>query len=275
MCKFINKMIRLLLSIFILLLPLSCAKNRRTPVKSLRFAVIGNTYPESPFSGFNRELDLLVEEINRANPVLLFHTGNIVHGGKSWMGIKDVDLERQFREFRSSMKKLGPVLYTVPGSMDSLDGKKDIYRKYTGRDNYYSFNYGALHFIVLDTKDEGEIIDKAQMEWLEKDLEKYRGAQAVIVFTHHPLFRVKGKRIIHKAGEKLQGLFKFYPVKAVFSGNLESYYRADKEGIEYHITGTRLLHHRSWSRNRVHYYIIDFDGVLFKVEKKELDLKKR
>ncbi len=266
---------RILLSALILTLPLSCGKNTRTPVKNLRFAIIGNTCPESPFSGFDRELDLLVGEINRANPVLLFHTGNSVHGGKSWMGIKEMDLERQFGEFISSMKKLGPPLYTVPGSLDSLDGRLDIYRKYTGRNNYYSFNYGAVHFIVLDTKEGSEMIDSAQMEWLEKDLQKYRDAQAVIVFTHHPLFRAQGKRMILKAGEKLHGIFKFYPVKAVFSGKREGYDRVDNGNIEYHITGTRLLHDKGWSRDRVHYYIIDFDGVSFKVEKKELDLKKR
>lgn len=263
---------RILSSALIIFLSLTCAKNTRIPVKNLRFAIIGNTYPESPFSGFNPELDILIAEINRANPVLLFHMGNIVYGGESWMGIKDIDLERQFKDFIFPMKKLLPLLYTVPGSRDSLDGKLDIYRKYTGRNNFYSFNYGAIHFVILDTQEGNEIINKAQMEWFEKDLEQYREAQAVIIFTHHPIIRVNEKEIVNKAGEKLQGIFKFYPVKAVFAGNLESYYHVNSSGIEYHITGTQPLFDKSRSKNRVHYYIIDFDGISFKVEKKELDI---
>jgi 3',5'-cyclic AMP phosphodiesterase CpdA len=263
---------RILLSVLILTLPLSCGKNTRSPVKNLRFAIIGNTCPESPFSGFDREIDLLVTEINRANPVFLIHTGNIVHGGKSWMGIKEIDLKRQFGEFISSMKKLSPTLYTVPGSLDHLDGERYTYRKYTGRKNYYSFNYGALHFVVLDSKEGSDIVDKAQMEWLENDLEKYRDTQGVIIFIHHPLFMAKGKRMVLKRGEKLHGILKFYPVKAVFSGNLERYYHVKNGGVEYYITGTRRLHKKGWSRNRVHYYIVDFDGQSLKVEEKELDL---
>jgi 3',5'-cyclic AMP phosphodiesterase CpdA len=113
------------------------------------------------------------------------------------------------------------------------------------------------------------------MEWLENDLEKYREAQAVIVFAHHPILRAKKKRMTLNTGKKLRGIFKFYPVKAVFSGHMNRYSRVDNEGIEYHITGTRLLHAKGWSRYRVHYYIVDFDGLSLKVEKKELDLKRR
>ncbi len=266
---------RILLSTLLLTLPLSCGKNTRTQVKNLRFAIIGNTCPESPFSGFDSELGILVEEINRANPVFLVHLGNIVYGGESWMGIKEPDLKRQFGRFYSYMKKLSPVLYTVPGSRDRLDGRLDIYRKYTGRENCYSFNYGALHFIILNTKEGDEIIDRAQMEWLERDLEKYREAQAVIVFAHHPFPRATGRKMILKAGGKLRRLFSLYPVKAVFSGSLEYYSRVDRGGVAYHIAGTRLLHDKSWSRKRPRYYIVDFNGSSFKVEERELDLKQR
>ncbi len=268
------KRVLYLLVTAILILPLSCMRNTRTSVSSLRFAVIGNTYPESPFDGFNTELALLVKELNRANPAFVFHMGNIVYGGNRWMGIKEIDVIRQYKEFNKYMGRLGPLLYTIPGAKDSLDGKLDIYRKFTGRDDYYSFNYGAVHFIVLKTSGNGEIIDSVQMGWLESDLKKNRDAQAVFVFAHNPLFMAGGKKITLNAGEKLHRLFKFYPVKAVFSGNRDRYYRVDYGGIQYHVTGCRLLHDKSWSRYRSHYYIIDFDGHEIKVEEKELDFSK-
>lgn len=62
----------------------------------------------------------------------------------------------------------------------------------SGREAYYSFDYGKIHFIVLDSC--GEAMTKkhtltplgdAMMEWLKEDLEKTK-ADWMIAYWHHP-----------------------------------------------------------------------------------------
>ncbi len=72
--------------------------------------------------------------------------------------------------------------------MDTYNDSADLYRKHLRREPYYSFNYGSVHFIVLDTTDPGPgTISAVQRAWLEADLEQYRYAPAIFALTHHSL----------------------------------------------------------------------------------------
>ncbi|MEO8361869.1 MAG: hypothetical protein ABI672_17680, partial [Vicinamibacteria bacterium] len=69
---------------------------------------------------------------------------------------------------------------------------KGMYRKYLGP-NYYSFNRGKIHFIALDTVDIDDLwyyghVDKAQLDWLEKDLAFVPKGTTVVTFNHIPFF---------------------------------------------------------------------------------------
>jgi predicted MPP superfamily phosphohydrolase len=69
---------------------------------------------------------------------------------------------------------------------------KGMYRKYLGP-NYYSFNRGRVHFIALDTVDVEDLwyyghVDKAQLDWLVKDLSFVPKGTTVVTFNHIPFF---------------------------------------------------------------------------------------
>lgn len=72
-----------------------------------------------------------------------------------------------------------------------LYGKK-MFHHYLGP-NYYSFNYGGIHFIALDDIDFEDLwyyghVDSVQVAWLKKDLAAVPANVPVITFAHMPMF---------------------------------------------------------------------------------------
>ena len=52
---------------------------------------------------------------------------------------------------------------------------------------YYSFDHGRYHFVVLDSQEPGQaagLLDAAQLSWLRADLAEH-GRQPTLVFVHH------------------------------------------------------------------------------------------
>ncbi len=256
---------------------------RDTSPLEVHFALTGNTFPESPFRGKNEALDGLIKRINDDNPLFVIHLGDIVHGGKSWMGISAIDLERQFRDFKTQFALLRPLLFTLRGEKDMLDASCEHYTRHTGRSPYYSFNYGPAHCIVLDTCEDGKSeISSSQRTWLEKDLMRHRRAQAIFVFAHYPIFENNapgfdsaGRMISMKQAEALHDLFKKFPVKAVFCGHHTSLYRTVKDGIHYIVAGCdfsaiRIMPHQK-VKNAAQYYMVDYRGGDITIFPKSLD----
>lgn len=67
---------------------------------------------------------------------------------------------------------------------------KNMYRHYLGP-NYYSFNYGGIHFLSIDGVDYQNLyyfggVDSLQLAWLETDLQYVPEAMPVITFNHIP-----------------------------------------------------------------------------------------
>ena len=62
----------------------------------------------------------------------------------------------------------------------------------SGTEAYYSFDYGNMHFIVLDSYETDRSPDGAMMTWLEADLQA-NGREWVIAFWHHAPY-CKGPR---------------------------------------------------------------------------------
>jgi hypothetical protein len=260
---------------FTVFLPLCCmsSKTANRP-DDISFVLIGNTRPESPFCSLSGRLTLAFDEINRENPIFAVHMGDIIYGGKAWTGIKENDLTRQLREFYSI--KISPILYNVMGDMDLLNDSAEIYTKYTNRVRYYSFNYGNLHFIVLDTTDpEPGMVSDTQINWLSDDLESSKNFSAIFIFTHHPMLIPKYAQMaesgeICKSPEKLFSIFAKYPVKAVFSGHLTSYYIEKRDDIFYITSGCGGYNKSDQYSNTYQYYIVRYNKGLIRIYEKRI-----
>lgn len=254
----------------------SCATIPTGDPGAFRFIITGNTYAESPFKGRNMRVNPVVRAINRDNPVFVVHIGDMIFGGHDWMGIKRGDITRQYSDFHENITCLRPLLFTVKGEMDLLDGSDEFYRKYTGRKSWYSFNYGALHCIVLDScggEDPG--IHGKQLQWLKKDISQFRNAPGIIVFIHHPVFTSDSDTdpdFIVKNPDELHNILKQYPVTAVFSGHGKTYSRITRDSIQYIVAGCSFIPPGTGNRNSgpasYTYYIADYSRGAITVQPK-------
>jgi hypothetical protein len=67
---------------------------------------------------------------------------------------------------------------------------KNMYRHFLGP-NYYSFNYGGIHFISIDNVDYQNLyyfggVEALELKWLEQDLKPISNTTPVITFNHIP-----------------------------------------------------------------------------------------
>lgn len=245
----------------VLLAAANCAAPQQKPGNDVSFAVMGNTSPASPFTGYPEKLEQVFESINRDNPMLVIHTGNIIQGGAENVGIMPGDITRQFRQLYEQKKALNPILHILAGERDAYNGSFDLFKKHTGEKLYYSFNYGTMHFIMLHVLNKNHRIAPEQMKWLERDLAAHRYDAAIFVFTHYPVLSSPYSGIRYQDGARLHELFARYPVKAVFSGSVKTLYEYEKDGIRYIAAGCYGYNaeDRNWSASQ--YYIVTYSGT--------------
>ena len=259
--------------LIILLNIISCAapEIKHEPVK-LKFAVIGNTMPDSPFNGYPEYLSAVMNDIKEENPVLLIHTGNIATGGSDWNGVNSKDLERQYDFVIKTVSLTSPLFYTTIGEKDLFNDKPDIYKIKFKKNLNYSFNYGKIHFIVFDTVYSFKTNTEESLNWLKADLEKNKNSHAIFIISHFPFLNLGYDCPQAGNSNKLQELIKGYPVKAVLSGCLARYKSFEEKGIYHIIPGCGSYTKEERFKRFNHYIIIDFDGINLNIRNKEIKL---
>ncbi len=257
---------RLLFLFCILLISLltSCSFQDRQKSSPVRFALMGNTRPESAFLWEDARLRKALEDAGRANPLFIIHTGDMICGGREWMGIRPSDMRTQFRAFFRAMGSIEAIIYPIAGGMDLLDGKIDEFAASTGRRGPYSFNYGSLHFIVLNRGEGGwKKASEEDRKWLRKDLKESRASSGIIVLSHYALFKIqtsKNGSVALPLLPELHEEMRKYPVRLVISGDGDGYFQGDCDGIKYVNAGCGGYRagDQVWRLNQ--YYIADFNG---------------
>ena len=100
----------------------------------------------------------------------------------------------------------------------------------SGTEAYYSFDYGNIHFIVLDSYETNRAVGGAMYNWCEDDLQN-TDAYWIVAFWHHPPYS-KGSHDSDAATELKQmrenflPLFEDYGVDLVLAGHSHSYERS-------------------------------------------------
>lgn len=213
---------------------LSGCSGRQVATESVRFALFGNTSPESPFAGFTKSLPDTLDEINSYKPQIIIHTGDAIYGGSGSDGILEKDIKRQLNIFFPSLKKLRTAVYTIPGERDYYNGSISLYSESSGREIPYSFNYGSIHFICLASTAGGDsVIDAKQTEWLKRDLKEFSDSSAIFILLHHQMFPEKRKNPQLEKNQLIHQLFLEYNVRAVLSGSERDFSDKMRDSIEY------------------------------------------
>lgn len=222
------------------------ANNSLLPSKSsFSFVVLGDSRPANSTLPQPRAFSKLIEQINRENPDLVFHTGDVVVGDTRNLSI----YIRQYKDFLKTIGSLRTPYHISPGNHDtgSRLGQK-AFKQTLRRDFYYSFDYKVSHFIILNTDMAGQEgrIEKNQLDWLKQDLENNKSDRHIFVMMHRPLYSVmnpEGKRSKHQAFTdkrneyEIRMLMVKYQVEAVFAGHEHFFNKQIRDGVTYVITG--------------------------------------
>jgi hypothetical protein len=108
-----------------------------------------------------------------------------------------------FPDYLASVQKMGIPAFQVVGNHDvdrhlTDEASVKTFTQYFGP-NYYSFNRGEVHYVVLDDVfwyGNGYMgyIDQTQMDWLKADLATVEKGRTVVVFLHIPTLTNDHKR---------------------------------------------------------------------------------
>lgn len=161
----------------------------------------------------------------------------LVHMGD----VTETGAEAEYRLFRNAAASLPfPVMATV-GNHEARwqDPQGSVFKAQFSAPNL-SFDYGAWHFLVLDTTYPGETLgtlDPATVSWLEKDLLASRG-RPVAVFSHHPF--LYSEQDFQDSDDAFAELLDRYPVAAVFCGHGHSFISWLAQGRRFQMVGALM-----------------------------------
>ena len=137
-----------------------------------------------------------------------------------------------YPEYEKAVTAMGIPSFQVVGNHDLDFGNTDelsvqTFRKYFGP-NYYSFNRGEVHYVVLDDvfyHGNGYMgyVDQTQLEWLRADLAQVEKGKTVVVFAHIPVYTRQFERDDQRG-----------PDNSVVIANRQLLYRA-LEGYKAHL----------------------------------------
>ena len=136
-------------------------------------------------------------------PAFVLITGDLIRDA---LRVPEAEAVGYYELFQREMALFRVPVWTVPGNHElfgierhqSLVSPKHplyargMYRHYRGPD-YYSFTYGGVHFVGLNTADHDDLwyyghVDSTQAEWLSRDLAATPATMPVVSFNHIPFF---------------------------------------------------------------------------------------
>mmetsp|Transcript_13336 Transcript_13336/g.38670 ORF Transcript_13336/g.38670 Transcript_13336/m.38670 type:complete len:612 (+) Transcript_13336:80-1915(+) len=170
-------------------------------------------------------------------------------GDLAYLRGKDWEYQKRFFNYLAEQNARVPV-FTTPGNHDAFtadmkaqtgpyfelftnpgDGKSGGVASH--HKSYYSFDYGPIHFVSVDSHHLGLHDDPTLYEWLEKDLaQAQRGNYSWIVAYHHQPPYSKGSHDsdaqyeCYKLRQNLVPMFEKYGVDLVLAGHSHSYERS-------------------------------------------------
>lgn len=176
------------------------ALTKTKPVTTFSFIQASDTHiSEKSLERMNRFRAL----VDSANPSLVLITGDLVRDA---LRVSEKEATSYYDLFKNEIQKIKQPVWLVPGNHEifgierhlSLVSPKNplygrnMYRSYFGPD-YYSFNYGGVHFIGLNSLEFEDLwyygsIDSMQLEWMKKDVALLSPSTPVVTFQHVPFF---------------------------------------------------------------------------------------
>lgn len=197
------------------------------------FIVYGDTQEQIPFFTQAERHALVAERIAAEEQGALF----VVHVGDM---VCVVDDEGEWNRFFTAGKSLFANTTLVP-VLGNHENNATVWYDTFGMPEWYSFDCGDAHFVVLDSNDWAAGHFDEEAAWLRADLaanQAYRDGNAAartFVAFHHPPYSSDAR---HPGGwtdlRDLWGpIFEEYGVDMVFNGHVHAYQRYVVNGVQY------------------------------------------
>jgi len=212
--------------------------------RNLYFWAVGDSGTGRPIQ---QKVHQAMREFNRKNKLTLdmyVHVGDMAYGS----GKDDEFQDKFFNMYKSTLRNT--VCWAAMGNHEggSSNGKTGVgpfYDAYinptkgeaggtpSGKESYYSYDYGRAHFIVLNSHDLDRRPTAAMAQWLREDLAKTSSGKTdwIIAFWHHPPY-TKGSHDSDKEHQLIEMRQHIMPI-------LES------AGVDLVLTGHSHIYERS------------------------------
>jgi predicted MPP superfamily phosphohydrolase len=137
------------------------------------------------------------------NPAFVLITGDLVRDA---LRVGEAEATSYYELFNREAGLFKNPVWTIPGNHEIFGIERDkshvsethplygrrMYHHYRGPD-YYSFSFGGVHFVGLNTVDNDDQsyyghVDSLQLAWLERDLAMVPADMPVVTFNHIPFF---------------------------------------------------------------------------------------
>lgn len=141
--------------------------------------------------------------VDSVKPAFVIVTGDLIRDA---LRVGEAEALGYYDLFRSERERFSAPVWTVPGNHEIFGIERHLslvspehplyargmYHQYFGPD-YYSFTYGGVHFVGLNTVDIDDLwyyghVDSTQTEWLSRDLAAVPANIPVVTFNHIPFF---------------------------------------------------------------------------------------
>lgn len=146
---------------------------------------------------------LLKAAVDSIKPAFVLITGDLVRDA---LRVPEAEASGYYQLFQQETGSFSVPVWTVPGNHENFGIERHrslvspahplygrgMYHHYRGPD-YYSFTYGGIHFVGLNTADIDDLwyyghVDSVQVAWLAKDLAMVPPTTPVVTFNHIPFF---------------------------------------------------------------------------------------
>lgn len=169
------------------------------PQTSFTFVHASDTHISAESVARVRRLKALVDSLR---PAFLLISGDLVRDA---LRTPESEARMYYDLLQRELAAFTVPVYTVPGNHEifgierhrslvspthSLYGRR-FYRSVLGPD-YYSFQYGGVHFMGLNTVDYEDLwyfgrVDSLQLAWMQRDVARLQPGTPVVTFNHIPM----------------------------------------------------------------------------------------
>lgn len=168
--------------------------------RDFTFVHASDTHLDSVSLPRMRMLQAMVDSLQ---PDFLILTGDLIRDA---LRVSDTVATFRYELYLKEQGKISRPVWTAPGNHEIFGIERDkshvsadhplygrkMYRHYLGPD-YYSFNYGGVHFVALNTEDYDDQsyyghVDSVQVAWLKRNLALVPDSMPVVTFNHIPFF---------------------------------------------------------------------------------------